>query len=258
MDRSDRHERGWLPDIAHAGHRVQYNTGTGFGPRVVGSWTNPGFPMGVGRLRDYTKVTTGTPGSEQTTTDTWADMIDGNGDGCPDKFVISNGTWYYFRNLKCSSSGAAAGLADPVVWTWPGTPPAALSRTEGPADGDSSRTTSGFIEINGDGLIDYFGNGAFYFGTGTGFVVSPGYTHSWLFVVNGGPLSVYRFNGWHFGLLDVNGDGRADVVSSNADLEWFMCVKDGGPVGCEGCPRVHDQNWRVWLNTGSRFAPESP
>lgn len=245
-----------LPDLVLGHLTIHYNTGTAFGGQTAGSWTPPGFS--VGNLRDFTKDTINqNTANAYTTTTTWSDLVDGNGDGCPDKFVVDGGQWHFFRNLGCDPGSAASGYAPEVIWTWPGTPPGALAQTEGMEDGYKSKTISGFVEVNGDGLTDYFNRGTFYYGTGRGFVAEPSgfFTTTWGTITgtSSDELGKLRKQGSWFGLADVNGDGRADVVETNPDHEYIDCAYVE-PATCEVCePSPVIPTWRVWLNKGRSF-----
>ena len=43
-------------------------------------------------------------------------LIDGNGDGCPDKFEVSDGKWYFFRNKACDLKSPSFAFALPILW----------------------------------------------------------------------------------------------------------------------------------------------
>ena len=231
-----------LPDL-FTGRSLYLNTGSEF-EKKPWSWPNGNTQDWV---RDYRRV-------GGTGTFVVADLVDGNGGGCPDRFDIdaTAGVWRYWRNRLCDPV-PHAGYETPRTWDWgPVVPPTYLGRDvsfTGPVgDGSLFYSTDGFMELNGDGLLDFLYQGRLYLGTGRGFRPETGTTYASDLVeiltafkeITSPFLKKYWSNELDlptrrqlYGFLDLNGDGRRDFVRLESSAHW-----------------------KVWLNTGNGLKSE--
>ncbi|RMH41083.1 MAG: hypothetical protein D6689_11935 [Deltaproteobacteria bacterium] len=252
-----------LPDVFD-GETLYLNVGDGF--RAV-PWQTPGFGV---------ELDAGNPPWRAPVTQ----LEDGDGDGCPDRFrVVGDGSsraWMFERNLLCDPTPIPA-FATPVEWTWPKgvEPPEHLGLTL------PRGVVQGFVEINGDGLIDYFDGERFYLGTGRGFAHESltHYTATFQQIASlyDVPLALSETTAsgnQRTGFVDLDGNGLVDFVVTNGDVALSGCMADELWVDdafkpdaclhdpCCVCSAIADASkpsphWLVFRNTGMGLATDA-
>jgi hypothetical protein len=215
-----------LPDL-FTPRFVYLNTGSRF-VRHFWEWGEPG------RAR-WTREYDVSPGNVPVIR-TLADMADGNGDGCPDRFEYNStlGHWLFRRNRLCDPV-PVRGFAPARYWdvgVWPIPDHVGLQSVARTTAGRSwdSYTLAGLTDINSDGLVDFFQNGTLYMGDGTSFRSEVDTTYSAGFraihnrlrdqrgpsLTRSGtsryPLDELDIRFQSHGLIDLNGDGLRDFV----------------------------------------------
>lgn len=227
------------------------NTGSGFAAGVT--WNVPNGGIHKGPLREVARIT-----GQTITTNTITQLIDANGDGCPDYFAIDRGAWYVRRNRACDPT-PTYDFDNPVLWEWGAvTPPDYLGSSISSREAGEATTTAQLVELNGDGLIDFFWNGNVYLGTGRGFLPETDTTYAsdlaaaliWDqagFALNEGTLET---------MMDVNSDGRPDAIHTPGDPAFFLPCRNGcGGFHQPQCPNpdLNARYWSVYVNTGQGF-----
>lgn len=184
-------------------------------------------------------------------------ISDINGDGLPDKLLVENGKVWVQLNLGYSFAPKKlidniSNIRNGKGVTYPTSASAAFSLGNASISGGLSKTegvsmqAADFEDINGDGLLDKIEGDKVYLNTGNSFVMLPlasgyfnnGFSNSvskgsgingaFTFCVNV-PIVFLKFcgnpslgssdgiNSESLKLLDINGDGYPDIVSSNQD-----------------------------------------
>ncbi len=192
--------------------------------------------------------------------------------------------WLFFHNRKCDPT-PFNGFGAPIVWSWPSglTPPEhmvherdAVSRHatgschcqpgQDPIEcctniGVITKSiyghTTGLIDINQDGLIDFVSSaegvlGPIYLGTGNGFIAQTSATS----YDGSGWTNELRQGGIVSAHYDINGDGLKDAVSFDQDFQYLNCLQSNNNQSCAKTPGPW--YWSVRLNTGTRYAPAMP
>ncbi|CAN7238854.1 FG-GAP repeat domain-containing protein [Polaromonas sp. LjRoot131] len=195
-----------LPDFYASGQSaVWLNTGSGFASTPT-PWPLPAASGAVGYM------------SKTDTTGQYMGLVDINGDGLPDFYASGQSVVW----LNTGSGFAST----PTPWPLPVASGAAgyMSKT------DATGQYMGLVDLNGDGLPDFYASGqsAVWLNTGSGFASTP--TPWPLPAASGaaGYMSRTDTTGQYMALVDLNGDGLPDFYASGQST--------------------------VWLNTGSGFA----
>jgi hypothetical protein len=199
-------------------------------------------------------------------------LVDLNGDGLLD---------FYKSIAGQVSLNTGTGFAStPVAWDLPETSSGAyMSRS------DEAGQYQGLIDLNGDGLPDFYKSNTSqaWLNTGTGFASTP---VTWALPVTASGLYMNRSDeaGQYQGMVDLNGDGLPDFYKSSAGQVWFntgagfaatsvawalpetssgayMSRSDAGQyqalvdLNGDGLPDFYKSNTsQAWLNTGMGFA----
>ncbi len=190
------------------------NTGEAFAPGV--DWPDP---AGLGKVR---KVNTTGSGFA-----VFADLIDMNGDGLPDRVSKNDGSsWLVYLHT-------GAGFAeDPILWSVP-------TDTSGKLVWDDGGTKADVFDINGDGLPDRIlatdhnaTSWTVHFGTGWGFMAqgyawpNPSYA-----ITEGDGTKIRDADGsgnLRVTVADMNGDGLVDRVVSDKSAGTFVVWPSSG------------------------------
>lgn len=137
-------------------------------------------------------------------------LVDLNGDGLPD-FVVSGNVAYMNLGGSFSASPISASALNASV-------PLAFNFQQGPAQGQGSITETGvrFADVNGDGLIDMIQSiSDATYGTANNVFINTGAAFIQDSALNLSQDGVFVFydHGYDGGsrLVDLNGDGRADI-----------------------------------------------
>lgn len=232
---------------------VRLNTGTSLSSESpwIFSFLEPGEHRPVNDfIRAYHK-----PSARST----WkvADLVDANGDGCPDRLEVRGNEWFFAPSRICRDT-SVYGKPLPafgrfVRWSWSQPLPyLELSTIEelGHWQETRTRTFTQLADLNGDGLVDLFDHDLggsktrVLLGNGRGFVVEAGLTtygadleaifgsqpHLMRQYSNGTLAEGPDIQGQEVGLVDLNGDRLRDLV-----------IADGNPY------------YTAYLNTGRGF-----
>jgi hypothetical protein len=135
-------------------------------------------------------------------------LIDLNGDGLPDIYNATTGQAW----LNTGSGFAST----PIPWAPPAAAGGYIRR------GDPTGQYQGLIDLNGDGLPDYFNaqTAQVWLNSGSGFAATP---IAWNFP-NVGPGAYVRITetaGKYTSMLDMNGDGLPDIYAASSGQVWF-------------------------------------
>jgi hypothetical protein len=208
-------------------------------------------------------------------TGTYMDLVDLNGDGLLD-FYSSGGSAAWLG----IGGGAFSGTS--VAWPAPAGSSGYLRRSDG------NGTYIDLVDLNGDGLPDFYnsGNGAAWLNTGSGFAAS---ASAWPLPVAASTSGYFRradSNGTYIDLADMNGDGLPDLYVSASSAVWLNTgsgfaaspISWPAPAGSntggylrrsdtvgtwaelidmngDGLPDLYNSgSSAVWLNTGTGFA----
>jgi hypothetical protein len=207
--------------------------------------------------------------------DGWPDVVQSYGGGATCPVSGSTCSWLYNRNLGGLRYPGDALQA--TTESWPGVPADLGGYLPMPLPGELAPVAAQLIDLNADGRPDILdcaawaqtGACAFYPNTGTSFGAgsawpvpaandATAYDRSPLAAIYQ-PINTSELNRSKQ-LVDLNGDGLPDLVSSRPWTTGGTCVGGSNPgatcttdAQCSGGGRCAG-HWDLWLNTGSGFA----
>ena len=254
-----------LQDLYASGQSAVYlNTGSGFSTSST-SWPLP--------------PTAGTSGymSRKDANGQFMGLVDLNGDGLPDFYASGQSSVWL-------NTGAGF-FGTPTSWPLPANALSGgyMSKT------DSNGDFYALVDLNGDGLPDFYASGRseVYLNTGTGFATTATIWPLPAAANAAGYMNKKDTVGQFMGLIDLNGDGLLDFFVANANpakvwlntgtgfastpINWPLPAAAGGymnksdvngdivvlvDLNGDGLPDLYT-SWSVWFNTGNGFASTS-